>query len=396
MPKQAWHNRIVGTGEESPDQLLANPRNFRVHPKHQQDALEGVLNEVGWVDDVIVNQRTGFVIDGHLRVSLAQRRGEMVPVKYVDLDEHEEALILATFDPISALAATDAAQLDALLREVSTSDAAVMQMLSDLAEREGVIGFGESEAGLTDPDEVPEPPSDPITKPGDMWILGRHRLLCGDSTKREDVDRLMNGEKADVCLTDPPYGLGDSATIKNNYGDYVDTKENLAVTIDGFFPIAQSVALVVVITPGNANQRRYAPPDWTMAWFTPAGVGSGPWGFCCWQPILCYGKDPKLSKGKGRHPDAIVHTESADDVAHPCPKPTKFWSWLMDRVSEAGCLIYEPFAGSGTSHIAAEAIDRTCYGMELDPHYCDVIVQRWENFTGQQAHREADSQAVIA
>ena len=148
MPKQAWHNRIVGTGEESPDQLLANPRNFRVHPKHQQDALEGVLNEVGWVDDVIVNQRTGFVIDGHLRVSLAQRRGEMVPVKYVDLDEHEEALILATFDPISALAATDAAQLDALLREVSTSDAAVMQMLSDLASKEGVVSFDA---------ELPEP-----------------------------------------------------------------------------------------------------------------------------------------------------------------------------------------------------------------------------------------------
>ena len=139
MPNTQWTNRIIGTGEVEPDQLLANPRNFRIHPKPQQDALEGVLNEVGWVDDVLVNQRTGFVIDGHLRVSLAQRRGELVPVKYVDLSESEEALILATFDPISAMAATDAALLKDLLDDVTTGDAAVMQMLSDLAEQAGIM-----------------------------------------------------------------------------------------------------------------------------------------------------------------------------------------------------------------------------------------------------------------
>jgi hypothetical protein len=139
MAEVHWQNRIIGTGEEQPDQLLANPRNFRIHPKHQQDALEGVLNQVGWVDDVIVNQRTGFILDGHLRVSLAMRRNEPVPVKYVDLDEHEEALILATFDPIAALAVADKDLLESLLRDVDTTDAAVMQMLSDLAEDAGVV-----------------------------------------------------------------------------------------------------------------------------------------------------------------------------------------------------------------------------------------------------------------
>ncbi len=134
-----WQNRIIGQGEESPDQLLANPRNWRIHPKHQQDALAGVLDEVGWVQRVIVNQRTGFVVDGHLRISLAQRRGELVPVEYVDLSESEEALILATFDPITALAATDAALLEELMRDVSTGDAAVQAMLSELAENAGII-----------------------------------------------------------------------------------------------------------------------------------------------------------------------------------------------------------------------------------------------------------------
>lgn len=135
-----WRNRITGSGVESPDQILANPANWRVHPKHQQDALEGVLNEVGWVQDVIVNQRTGHLVDGHLRVSLALRRGEAeVPVKYVDLTEAEESLVLATLDPLSALATTDAGKLDELLRDISTGEAAVQEMLAELAERSGIV-----------------------------------------------------------------------------------------------------------------------------------------------------------------------------------------------------------------------------------------------------------------
>src|ERR1700722_15600770 len=94
-----WRNRIVGHGEEDPTQLLANPRNWRLHPKAQQDALAGVLEQVGWVQDVIVNKRTGFVVDGHARVALALSAGERVPVVYVDLSEQEEALIIATLDP---------------------------------------------------------------------------------------------------------------------------------------------------------------------------------------------------------------------------------------------------------------------------------------------------------
>ncbi len=143
MAKTPWHNRITRYGESAPDQLLANPLNFRMHPKHQQDALAGVLSEIGVVQNVIVNERTGHVVDGHLRISLAMRDGiPTIPVTYVDLSPAEEATILATLDPISALATADAEKLRELLDEVSTSDAAVMQMLSDLAEREGVTDAG--------------------------------------------------------------------------------------------------------------------------------------------------------------------------------------------------------------------------------------------------------------
>ncbi|MEX1171684.1 MAG: hypothetical protein WEG56_03620, partial [Chloroflexota bacterium] len=114
----AWRNRIVGSGDEAPDQLLANPANWRIHPKAQQAALAGALDTVGWVQQVMVNRRTGFVVDGHARVALAISRNEpSVPVLYVDLDPEEEALVLATLDPIGAMAQRDTAKLDELLAE---------------------------------------------------------------------------------------------------------------------------------------------------------------------------------------------------------------------------------------------------------------------------------------
>jgi ParB-like chromosome segregation protein Spo0J len=112
----AWRSRITGTGTEAPDQLLAHPDNWRVHPKAQQEALAGVLDQVGWVQNVLVNQRTGHVVDGHLRVALAISRNEpSVPVVYVDLSPDEERLVLASLDPIAAMATTDEAKLRELL-----------------------------------------------------------------------------------------------------------------------------------------------------------------------------------------------------------------------------------------------------------------------------------------
>lgn len=130
-----WRNRIVGMGEEKPDQLLANVANWRIHPKNQQDALSGVLNQVGWVTGVIVNRRTGFVVDGHLRAALSISRNEpTVPVIYVDLSEEEEALILATLDPISAMAGRDSDALNELLKGIEVDDAAIQSLLDSLVD----------------------------------------------------------------------------------------------------------------------------------------------------------------------------------------------------------------------------------------------------------------------
>lgn len=143
-----WRNRIVGSGEEVPDQLLANPLNWRVHPKQQQAALEGSLDTLGWIQQVIVNQRTGAMVDGHLRVQLALRHGApTVPVLYVDLSPEEEAQALLSLDPIAAMAATDKAKLNEILHQVQSDDERVQQFLSELAEREGIEHYEKQPLG---------------------------------------------------------------------------------------------------------------------------------------------------------------------------------------------------------------------------------------------------------
>lgn len=132
--KQTWQNRIVGHAEVDPNELKGNPLNWRLHSDAQRKAMRGVLNEVGWVQEVIVNKQTGVLVDGHLRLALAiERKEAKIPVKYVDLDASEEALILATLDPIGAMATSDAEKLDSLLKEVSTGDESLQEMLSALS-----------------------------------------------------------------------------------------------------------------------------------------------------------------------------------------------------------------------------------------------------------------------
>jgi len=155
----SWRNRIVGSGEERPDQLLANPANWRIHPKAQQDALAGSLDAVGWVQQVMVNRRTNHVVDGHARVALAISRNEpTVPVLYVDLEPNEEALVLAALDPISAMAGTDDAQLQALLAGIETDNEGLRALLDELA------GAAPRES-LTDPDDIPEPSETRTSRP---------------------------------------------------------------------------------------------------------------------------------------------------------------------------------------------------------------------------------------
>jgi len=180
-------NRIIGSGEEPLDNILFNPRNWRIHPLNQQNALKGVLDEVGWVQEVIINKRTGHLVDGHLRCQLAAREGaKTIPVKYVDLSEDEEVLVLATLDPIAAMAGSDKEKLRALLEGVKSDDERVQALLDEIARG----------AGLTDDDvytrKIEIPTYDPSGRKPEL------SELC-DTTKAEELI-------AEIDATDLPEG----------------------------------------------------------------------------------------------------------------------------------------------------------------------------------------------
>jgi len=158
-----------------------------------------VLDQVGWVQDVIVNQRTGHVVDGHARIALAILKQEpTIPVVYVDLDEDEERLILASLDPLSAMATTDHDAMRELLAEISVDDEALLRIFEK-------VSPGQRNGGNTGPDAVPDVREQSTVQRGEVYMLGQHRLMCGDSTNSEGVARLMAGEQASLLATDPPY-----------------------------------------------------------------------------------------------------------------------------------------------------------------------------------------------
>ena len=397
-PTAAWRNRIVGSGEEVPDQLLANPANWRIHPKAQQDALAGALDQVGWVQQVLVNQRSGFVVDGHARVALALTRGEAtVPVLYVDLDPEEEALVLATLDPISAMAGRDDEKLRALLADITVDDAGLQALLGDLA---GV------KAGRTDPDAVPDVPAESYVKPGDLWLLGDHRLLCGDATSGEGVARLMGGAEAECMWTDPPYGVdyvgktADRLTLEN------DGAEGSDVVIVGAFqaaPLAPSARFYIAAPAGPRHIAFHAAVTgvgWRLhqelVWVKGSIVlGHSDYHYAH-EPIL-YGWVPGPGRpGRGRHEGTkwygdhsqssiLEYPKPAASRDHPTQKPVGLVAQCLANSSASGDIVYDAFAGSGSTLLAAEQLGRRCYAMEIDPKYAQVAIERWQNFTGREA-----------
>jgi len=206
-----------------------------------------------------------------------------------------------------------------------------------------------------------------------------HRLLCGDSTLEEDVARALDGARAQLCMTDPPYG----ADIA--YDTHDDSQDALEGLIAGFFPLAQKHCDLIALTSGINNVWLYEKPDWMLCWFYGAGTGRSPWGFTAWQPLLVFGDDPKLSAGEGCHPDGFQFMMSKEDaeenkrLGHACPKPLSVWRRFMERLSNKNTrVVYEPFAGAGTTLVAAEQEGLRCCAIEISPKYVAVVLERME------------------
>lgn len=395
-------------------ELRPNPKNWRTHPEAQANALKGLLAEVGIADAVLVRELEDgslMLLDGHLR---AETLGdELVPCLVLDVDEAEGDKVLATLDPLAAMAEADKVKLDAILREIDTGSAEVQEMLAALADDAGLY---QNDAKEIVEDEIPEPPADPITKPGDLWLLGEHRLLCGDSTKAEDVGRLMAGAKADLCFTSPPYALGKSVALSGNkamaakanaYGDHEDNADEWDRLMRGWFAAsdaAVSDAWVVNVQPLAGNKRdlvRFMADNagrlvdvatWDKGHAAPpmaAGVMASRFE---WMIIFAANDGASravpLSSWRGTVQSVYAAPPQRGNEfseVHAATMPLHVPAWVMQTLCDQSQSVYEPFCGTGTTLIAAEQLGRKCYGMEISPQYCDVIVKRWETLTGKKA-----------
>ena len=393
-----WRNRIVGHGEEDPTQLLANPKNWRLHPKAQQDALAGVLEQVGWVQDVIVNRRTGFVVDGHARVALAISAGERVPVVYVDLSEQEEALIIATFDPLSAMAVANEELLAELIGSLEVSDEAVKALLDELA-------GNKPKDGLTDDDAAPAIPADPVPRPNDVWLCGPHKVLCADCTDEKAVASLSAGEEADMAFLDPPYNVDYQGYTEDRLkiqGDRMTREEFRRFLADAF------ASHRAAVKPGASLYICHA-SSWQRE-FQDALEGAGfevrcqiiwakntfAWGFGRYkfqhEPLFYAHVAGQKDSWYGDKSQSTLWEEKkpAANRTHPTAKPVELIERALVNSSKAGDLVIDLFGGSGSTLIACEKTGRNARLIEIDPKYVDVIVRRWQDFTGKQATLQGD------
>jgi DNA modification methylase len=424
-------------------ELRPNPKNWRTHPKAQADALKGVLAEVGIADAVLARELedgTLMLLDGHLRVETMG--DQILPVLVLDVNEAEGDKVLATLDPLAAMAESDAAKLDAILREVDTGSPELQQMLSGLAEDAGLYQDGDKEIVE---DEVPEPPVDPITKPGDLWVLGGHRLLCGDSTKAEDAERLMAGDRINVAFTSPPYAsqrkYDESSGFKpipeSDFCDWFDNvQQNVKsnITDDGSWFVnikahcddgCRSLYVFDLVLSHVRKwgwrliddfvwRRNGLPGSWDNRFknqhepvfhfslgrsikFNPDSVRNDSEDSFSYKgklksanttnPISFSGSDVDRQAGTSL-PGNVLPPFRSEAVQHEAAFPVGLPSFFIKAYSDKGDNVYEPFCGSGTTLIAAEQLGRKCYGMEISPQYCDVIVKRWETLTGKKAELE--------
>ncbi len=432
-------DRIKELRRVKASEILPNPANWRTHPKAQQDAMRGILAEVGIADALLVRETPAGLqlIDGHLRADVAP--DSEWPVLVLDVDDKEAAKLLATVDPLAAMAETDPAKLEELLRQIDTDSEALQQMLAELAAEAGLNG----DDGEIVEDEVPLPPDEATTKPGDLWILGDHRLLCGDSSKPEDVDRLLDSAKIHLVNTDPPYNVKveprSNNAIAAGLSSFAGPKHHQSLDLARHPEKAR---------PTNKQLRAKDRPlandfvsdaafdDLLQAWFgNIARVLEPGRGFYIWggyancgnyppvlkacelyfsQAIIWVKEHPVLTRKDfmGNHEwcfygwrEGAAHqwlgpTNAVDvwsvkkinpqSMVHLTEKPVELAGRAMRYSSRPGENVLDLFGGSGSTLMAAEQTQRRAFLMELDCLYADVIVQRWEAFTGRKAERAGE------
>jgi len=403
----------------SVESLVPYARNSRTHSPQQVDKIAASIKEFGFLNPIIVDGENG-IIAGHGRVMAAQklRLSDLPVIEASHLTEAQRRAYVIADNRLALDAGWDNDMLKVELQDLNSAGFDLTLTGFDLGE----IGnfLAEPTEGLTDEDAVPDVPEVPVTVEGDMWLLGRHRLMCGDSTSIDAVERLMDGRKADMVLTDPPYGVsfvgvkgsmysGGKKAGKNSAemikaddlrGDdlsqlfldsiscaFASSKDGAAMYI--FFAINRSAETLAGLSGVGLEVRNWLIWDKGNVGFHAMGAQYKP----NYEAFLyCHkaGKSPAWYGGQKeqtiwRHP---VEREGL----HPTMKPVSLLQRALQNNSKQGDEILDLFGGSGSTLIACEKTARDCRMMELDPKYCDVIIKRWQDFTGQQATIESTGQ----
>jgi len=409
-----------------PEELKPFPRNPNKHSKAQIEQAAKIIQYQGWRNPVVVSKLSGCITTGHGRMLVAQQLKCKVPVVYQKYESKDQEWLHV----ISDNAIASQAELDLTL---ITEDVITLDNGTDL----DLLGFEDFKLDASDKydeeelDTVPAVPKKPKTKLGDLYQLGKHRLLCGDSTKVEDVERLMGDDKAELLFTSPPY-----SDLRTYGGDQDLSVEKLVKFIPLFFNYAE----YQIINLGLKRQDHEIVEYWQdyikeaktcgykfLSWGvwarpTAGGIGNQSAFFpITHEWIFTFGKEFKninrceerKSKTKGnvfntrRKPDGTMTRSSIGReellkqlesviilgqeqdrkvvTLHPAVFPVDLPSKFIRSIAEKNKIIVDPFLGSGSTLIACESTDRVCYGVEIDPGYCDVIVERWETLTGDKA-----------
>jgi DNA modification methylase len=390
------------------DRLIPHARNARTHSEDQIAQIAGSIAEFGFVNPVLVGD-DGVIVAGHGRVLAARKLGltEAPVIVLSHLTPPQRRALMIADNRIAENAGWDEEMLAAELAALRDDDI-------DL----GLLGFEDAEIGRLlagtgdesgDADQAPDPPADPVSRPGDLWICGEHRVLCGDATVLADLEKVLGGELADMTFTDPPYNV--------NYSNSADQKrrgKNRPILNDalgeGFGELLYDACVnILTVTKGSVYICMSSSElDVLQKAFRAAG---GHWStFVIWakntftlgrsdyqrqyEPILYGWKDgvDHYWCGARDQGDVWFMDKPAKNDLHPTMKPVELVERAVRNSSKSRDIVLDPFGGSGTTLIAAERAGRRARLIELDPKYVDVVVQRWQNLTGGSATHAATGQ----
>jgi DNA modification methylase len=395
--------------------LVPYARNSRTHSPQQVDKIAASIREFGFLNPIIVDGENG-IIAGHGRVMAAQKLGlsDLPVIEASHLTEAQRRAYVIADNRLALDAGWDNDLLKVELQDLDSQGFELTLTGFELGEIGNLLA--EPAEGLTDDDAVPEVPAVPVTVEGDVWLLGRHRLMCDDSTSIDAVDKLMAGRKADMVFTSPPY----NADAKAGQGDIFNKKKSVKLYADGYSDklpsqeyvdfAASVLEICFAVTDGfifwnvsyNAKSRfeyiqqisnRLPYLVEQVCWKKSSTIPFKGSLMRDWEPIYVSStnKQPVAVKEVTSNFWQVSNT-GAQAENHKACFPVELPQRGIGIVAKNTGVVFEPFGGSGTTAIACEKTDRDCYMMELDPKYCDVIITRWQDFTGQTATLEATGQ----